>query len=146
MSFGIYVFAEARGIPMLKNTIVDDVLLGIFDQNVIPHRDVKFIYSNTPENDEMRALMVDVFTRWSSVNVKVFFDEDSRSIYPEAFLFDVCKASVGASNASKPGRDYKCWKKLNKCEYHDHTDINAPRMPKALTPTSADNDSTIKTE
>ncbi|TID26889.1 50s ribosomal protein l17 [Venturia nashicola] len=136
---GIYVFAEARGIPRLKNEIVNHVLSSVVNQKCIPINHIRYVYENTPEKDKMRALLVDIMTRWSTVDVNDFFNDETRNTYPSEFLFDACKATIGLTNVKKPDVSAKGWKKLNKCDYHDHTDINAPQEPKPLTPAPTDN-------
>ncbi|KAE9962469.1 hypothetical protein BLS_000292 [Venturia inaequalis] len=129
----IYVFADSRGVPMLKNAVTDLLITSICEHNVVPQTEVKYVYANTPEKDRFRALFVDIFSRLNSLSSTVFFGDVARDMYPPEFLFDLCKATVGKENAKKPDMSLSDWEKCNKCDYHDHTDINAPREPKDKT-------------
>lgn len=129
----IYVFADSRGVPMLKNAVTDLLITSICEQNVVPQTEVKYVYANTPEKDRFRALLVDVFSRLNSLPSAVFFGDVDRDTYPPEFLFDLCKAAIGKENVKKPDMALSDWEKCNKCDYHDHTDINAPRERKDKT-------------
>lgn len=125
-----YVFAEARGIPTLKNAIINIMVPLASKQNVVLHEHAEYIYSNTPDNDKLRALLVDLMTRNGAVNTAAYFNDSTKNIYPLAFLFDICKAAVGPANAQKISTEALNRGKVNWCDYHDHTHINAAREPK----------------
>lgn len=74
-----YIFAEVRGIPMLKNTTIDKFLDLVIKEYFSPSNYFKHVYENTPENDKLRTLLVSLMTRWQGVHGALFFTDGHKS-------------------------------------------------------------------
>jgi hypothetical protein len=57
--FSAYVFADKRGIPALKNAIIDMAIELEEEENVLPGSDVNYVWDNLPESDGLRKLFLD---------------------------------------------------------------------------------------
>jgi hypothetical protein len=130
----IYVFGDARGIPVLRNAAIDLFITKRAGKHS-PIDIISYIYENTPENDNFRKLFVDLFAYCPHLNPRFFCTPNEESKYPHRFLFEVLAATMGSVNKQKPAVNQEDLNS-NKCRYHDHTDINALRQPDAPVPAS----------
>lgn len=132
--YKVYVFADFRIIPALKNAVIDLCISNFSETLVMPSPvSVTKIWQKCPENDAMTKLFVDYVTKsnssnWTAFSPKsqAFFPESTRGQYPEGFLFQVCKQLVDAEQLREPKHMRNYWAKVDKCLYHDHSEV-APK-------------------
>lgn len=118
----IYLFGDMRGIPGLRNAVVDLLFQKNCQDWVLPTRDLKYLFDNTREGDVLRKLFVDIAAEtytWS--DLKHYGDK-----FPKDFLIDALLVlharEVGPGWRSGWTKDqWMQTKKLEICEnYHDH--------------------------
>ena len=114
-----YVFAIKRGIPCLKNAIVDLFVTTQIKERILPISVFQRLWSATPTDDGLRKLTVDWCVFFSLKDT--VFDGESCSRWPKELLFKVLSRVI--LPAKRPEfRSSDDWTRL-KCDYHDHADI-----------------------
>lgn len=138
----LYIWAEMRGSPVMKNAAIDSLLDCYSTDFVVPTSCIIYTYANTTkEKDPMRMRLVDMMV-FANTCPETFFSASKRGVYPNDFLFDICESSVGIENKKRPTLSAQEWGIRDRCIYHDHTDINAsktaqPAIAVAMSPQSA---------
>jgi hypothetical protein len=119
----IHLFADLRCIPALKNAVADIVIDDFSTRFILPDAAiVNCIYANTVKSDRLRKLTVDIHTK-SDTETSEVFNDDGEDRYPKDFLYNVCQQSVGSVNRQQTYLSKSEWAIVDKCVYHDHTDI-----------------------
>jgi hypothetical protein len=111
-----YIFADKRGIPGLKNAIIDLLISAQIAERCIPTRTMQKAWEGTSENDGLRKLFVDwhVYCPLVPHFVKV----GQPDLYLKEMLLVVLDRVIRRD--SRPARRSDAeWKRL-KCLYHDH--------------------------
>jgi hypothetical protein len=130
--FEVYIFADAHIIPALKNAVIDVCIESFAKSWSMPSaKAVNQVWRNCPEGDGMHELLVDFVTKsnnvikWNNMSLKseAFFPERTRDQYPAGFLFKVCKTLVDQEHLREAKTSGGYWHKIDKCKYHDHTEI-----------------------
>lgn len=119
-----YVFADARGIPAIKNTIIDELMNLPCRDNIIPDENIIYVWENTTEPDGLRKLFLDWLTM---VSLGPTFFDNRGHLYPKDLLWSMVVATM-AKDPKPPARSREGWMK-HKCDYHDHFDVNQERPP-----------------
>ena len=86
---GIYIFAEARCIPALQNTVMDVLIIRHEDSPRAPIEEYRYLYENTAEKSPARRFIVDWAAHKGSLSKDWFLD---RSIYSIDFVIDLSLA------------------------------------------------------
>lgn len=124
-----YVFAEAKGIPHLKNAIIDLLVHQHVDRYFLPCHNLKPVWDGTLEKDGIRQLIVDFYTRNNLGLTDYSFADWKQRFFPTDLLWRLVKAySQPLDPAPKVRKDWL----HGLCEYHDHTDINAARPTETI--------------
>lgn len=117
----IYVFGDARGIPALRNTAIDALMdkIGV-EWEVLLSTQSHYIYKNTLEGSLLRKLAVDQVVK--TRNVKVLLAVPCHWEFSTEVAVELQHVT---GNRKTIGQDD--WKLINKCEYHDHTEVTSMR-------------------
>lgn len=118
----IFVFGDARGIPGLRNAAIDALLYKSGEEWAMPTMSLRYMYENTPKDSMLRKLAVNMV-------IKTF---DVRKLDPgchSELLMDLVVAHQDSGKVYKPISQAE-WRKINKCDYHDH----APAAPYSPSP------------
>lgn len=86
---GIYVFAEARCIPILQNIAMDAIISKHESSMRAPIEEYRYIYDNTAESSPVRRFLVLWAAHRGSLRKDWFND---RTIYPIDFAIDISLA------------------------------------------------------
>ncbi|KAL0264295.1 hypothetical protein SLS55_000242 [Diplodia seriata] len=121
----LYAFAECRGIPLLKNDIIDtvaDILARTWD--MVPPSAVLQIYRDTPCGDGMRRLLVS-FMAYAGYNLggKLSTSSDgypSLENIPHELLLDYMVALEERAEKFLPIPARDQWCAIDRCRFHDH--------------------------
>ncbi|KAF2427279.1 hypothetical protein EJ08DRAFT_736176 [Tothia fuscella] len=133
----IYVLGDMRFIPALKNAVIDTSIdtWALDRGGFIPSaKAVRWAFENTSAGSGLRRLLVDLHTRCLNVCNEVWEamkDEELRSYHVD-FLRDVM-VKFARLRTPRPAVGDDCvkdgdWLRVDKCVYHDHTDIHDPRI------------------
>jgi hypothetical protein len=119
-----YIFGETHGSPSFKNAVIDIMIQLLSIRSIVPKTYTKKAYNHTTKNAELRKLLVAMIY---TVNCKpdIVFGCTDAKYYPKEFLFDLCYVFTGSGNTERSYISGQGWQKLNKCIFHDHTDINS---------------------
>lgn len=111
-----YILADKRGIPGLKNAIIDLLIEANVECNHIPTLSVVQAWSSLPESDGLRNLFLD----WLSMQKlgTGFFDDQHLDRYPPRFMLKLLQR-ITRPDRSPAMREDKQWL-ASKCLYHDH--------------------------
>ena len=85
----LYVFADKRGIPRLKNAVVNDIVNKPHKKTGI-HSQVDYVYSNTPVKSLLRKLLVDILIWKLDIQTSKVFGNDKTC--RQDFLLDIIRA------------------------------------------------------
>ena len=57
---GLWVFGDAHEIPLLQNTVADKLVEKMINTDIVPINEITFIYDDTTEGSQLRALVIDL--------------------------------------------------------------------------------------
>lgn len=133
--YDLYIFADFRGVPALKNRIVDvfaDLLARTW--SVFPTISVARLYENIPHGSGLTRLMA-TFVVMGNVNVSEMATHASlQGFLLQEFWVDVAVAFYKHKHETTDPREQ--WCKMDLCAFHDH---GKPR-PKITSTTESSND------
>lgn len=113
-----YIFADKRGIPGLKNAIIDLLMNTQMAEMRLPaFAAVRIGWEGTSENDGLRKLFVDWFVYLEIMPAQ--FRVASMDHYPKEMLVILLDRVIQRDTRPAVRTDAE-WKRL-KCLYHDHT-------------------------
>ena len=115
-----YIFADMRGIPGLKNDIIDSLIDDYSLTLMIPLAPLVQCYGQLPENDGLCRFIFDLLTK--SDLLDGFFNGDLHK-FPRELLEKLVSTTLVGSYKRKLRTDDE-WI-ASKCEYHDHTILAA---------------------
>ena len=118
--FGIYIFAEKRGVPKLQNEVIDTIIDKYTATEAASVHSFRRIYDETPESSPLRRLLIDYTARRGKIKSEgnaAWFEESYRHVYPKDFLFDLCEAFYDERKAKKSTNFRKF-----RCDYHVHVE------------------------
>jgi hypothetical protein len=114
----VYVFADKRGIPGLKNAIVDLLIEAQIEAQLVPGHAIPKVWNALPESDGLRSLFFD----WMSMkllDVEKFFSDERLEWYPPNFMLKLLRCIAHPEKRPAIRKDRQ-WLAM-KCRYHDHT-------------------------
>lgn len=124
----LYVFGDFHQAPRFKNAVMDAMVLRLSRDFVIKECTawLEYAYANSPEGSGLRKFIVDLFSLTSGN-----FIEHLKLAKGKAQLLDFFSDVAIAThpfrlNRNMKLRDASAWAACNKCDYHDHNDINVP--------------------
>jgi hypothetical protein len=85
----LFVFADKRGAPKLKNRIIDEIVARNIQLRIVPVTVVPYVYANTLESSPLRKLLVDLVA-WD-IDVQSSNVFDTPQSYKD-YLFDLVRA------------------------------------------------------
>ncbi|KAI9876317.1 MAG: hypothetical protein M1830_006774 [Pleopsidium flavum] len=111
----LYVFGDKRGVPKLKNRIIDTMVAWNAQLDVVPLPLNFLVYDNTPEFSPLRKLLVD-FVAWGMdvLDAKTFA---STQEYSKEFLIDLVRA---IEKRPSPRLLRNAPFRIDLCSYHEH--------------------------
>ena len=112
----IWIFADMRGIPALKNVAVDMIhwKVGLPGRHL--PASIDYVYENTTEGSLLRKLLVEAYA-W---NVSfVWFLAFDRSLLTIDFVMDLMPFFITRGRDDVPREDE--WKVIHRCRWHDHS-------------------------
>lgn len=119
-----YVFASMRGIPGLKNAIIDLLLRNQIKLKFIPTSCLQYVWTNTTPDDALRKLFLDWYI-YNPLKSDIF---DYYNQYPVEFMCQLMNRVIDPKTRP-PLRSAADWLQ-SKCLYHDHnfarTDDESP--------------------
>lgn len=110
-----YIFANSRGIPGMKNAIIDALVEAQAKDKKIPMACLQYVWSNTAAGDGLRKLFLDWLT-FNKLDKSLF---DVYTQYPAEFCCQLLERVVEPASRP-PYRNQEQWLQ-SKCQYHDHT-------------------------
>lgn len=117
----IWVFADMRGIPGMRNAATDGILDRVAETGHICVDVVPKVYAETMEGSALRCLYVDLIRFQHSLS---YFGTKCKELglrLPVEFLYDVMEAYCAHGQAWTKIFDRK-WHaaKMDRCKYHEH--------------------------
>ncbi|KAL1640861.1 hypothetical protein SLS58_006476 [Diplodia intermedia] len=127
----LYAFAECRGIPRLKDDIIDvvaDIFARTWAWAAVPASVVLQVYGDTPCGDGMRRLLVS-FMVYTGYNLGEKLSTGSDGYpglenVPHELLLDYMVALEERAEKSLPIPDRDGWCNIDRCGFHDHSKDN----------------------
>jgi hypothetical protein len=111
-----YILADKRGIPGLKNAIIDLLMSAQIAERSVPTHAMQKAWGGTSENDGLRKLFVDwhVYCQLAPD----FLNVGQPDLYPKEMLLLILNRVIRRDSRPALRSDAE-WKRL-KCLYHDH--------------------------
>jgi hypothetical protein len=113
-----YVFADSKGIPAMKNDIIDYLIDQQRAQHIIPTSHFKYVWAHTVERDGLRKLFFD-FLMMTGLK-QGFFHHGVGENFPKELLLNIVATTLdrGYTRVIRTQAEWKA----SKCQYHDHSD------------------------
>lgn len=111
----LFVFADKRGAPKLKNRIIDEIVARNIQLRIVPVTVVPYVYANTLESSPLRKLLVDLVA-WD-IDVQSSNVFDTPQSYTKDYLFDLVRA---VDERPSPRNPTNAPYHKNICSYHEH--------------------------
>lgn len=134
----LYVFGDARGIPALKNDVIDSF---VTERHTIHKEVIPYIYDNTPEGSPLRRLMVDLINwqyNMSTQKRKGIFhaDRDPLPYFTPEFMMElliardllkrpILKKNSPFSRRRCSFRELPRYPEICRVPYHEHPEMDA---------------------
>lgn len=116
----IWTFGARRQIPLLMNAAMDALIEKNRKENIIPVRQIPYIYQNTTTGSPLRQIIVDLFTRTGG-RANLMSEQFSR-FYIQEYLFDALNAMWKLATMSN-GKEVErrvIKGEVERCVYHKH--------------------------
>jgi len=104
----LYIFGEARQMPLLQNHAVQSLIFKSHNENLIPCACLSLVYDNTLENSTLRRLFIDWYVHRAILSDTHCFTPGFRKFFPKDFLFDLaCGLYALRASGEAVTRDFR---------------------------------------
>ncbi|KAF2493988.1 hypothetical protein BU16DRAFT_619183 [Lophium mytilinum] len=115
----VFVFADMKIIPELKNKAVDVLHLVTCTNWTFLNHQAHYIYSNTIDGSPLRKVITDFAAKSLGCESFIKFSRGG-ALYPTAFCLDVI-AAIHSQGGKWDHIGREGWAKIDRCLYHDHS-------------------------
>lgn len=115
----LWVFGDFRGVPALKNAVIDMLHEQLTVKWVRFAKCIKYVYGNTAEGSQLQRFLADSFT--STVSCSGFLKQN-KSFYTMDFVLAVLPIYVAqAESGGNRGKVRMRWAEVDRCKWHHHS-------------------------